>query len=140
MKTILIVLIILLFSSPTNVAASNQKEVNCMARTIYAEARGEGIAGMVAIAKVILNRFNHPAFPDTICKVVLQRKQFSSKIGSKIEIDAWNTSMYIAKNLHVVDQIKFDALYFHNNKVNPKWQLQKYRVIGNHIFYTGEAS
>ena len=37
-----------------------------MARTIYGEARGEGQAGMIAVANVILNRFSlwekHPHF------------------------------------------------------------------------------
>ena len=34
--------------------------LDTLARTIYGEARSEGIAGMTAVAAVIVNRANHP--------------------------------------------------------------------------------
>lgn len=42
-----------------------------MARTLWGEARGEGVAGMTAVACVIMNRARHPRWwgntPDSVC-------------------------------------------------------------------------
>jgi len=46
--------------------------ITCLSRTIYWEARGEGAAGMEAIANVVMNRLGHEGFPNTICEVVRQ--------------------------------------------------------------------
>lgn len=58
----------------------SEAEINCLARNIYFEARGEGLVGMTAVGYVTLNRMGHPKFPDTACAVVFDRKfgcQFS---------------------------------------------------------------
>jgi spore germination cell wall hydrolase CwlJ-like protein len=47
-------------------------EMHCLATNIYHEARGESIAGKVAVGNVTLNRVNHIQYPDTICAVVYQ--------------------------------------------------------------------
>lgn len=49
-------------------AASN--EVALLARIISAEARGEPYLGQVAVGAVVLNRVEHPSFPDTIYGVI----------------------------------------------------------------------
>ena len=46
--------------------------ITCLSRSIYWEARGEGDAGMEAIANVVMNRIGHEGFPNTICGVVKQ--------------------------------------------------------------------
>lgn len=56
-----------------------QKEVDCLAHTIFHESRGEGEKGMYIVANVIKNRIAHKDFPDTICGVVAdKRAPFSS--------------------------------------------------------------
>ena len=49
----------------------------CLALNVYHEARGEVIEGQIAVAHVTLNRVNHSYFPETICDVVYQNRQFS---------------------------------------------------------------
>jgi N-acetylmuramoyl-L-alanine amidase len=49
----------------------------CLARNIYFEARGEGARGQYAVAAVTLNRVREKRWPDGICGVVYQKKQFS---------------------------------------------------------------
>lgn len=49
-----------------------------VALTILGEARGEGIAGQVAVACVIRNRFHHsPGKYNTMADVCLENRQFS---------------------------------------------------------------
>ncbi|MFM8375734.1 MAG: cell wall hydrolase, partial [Phenylobacterium sp.] len=48
------------------------RDLDCLTQAVYYEARGEGRAGMQAVAQVVLNRARHPAFPKTICGVVFQ--------------------------------------------------------------------
>ena len=48
-----------------------------LARIISAEARGESYIGQVAVGAVVLNRVEHPSFPDTVSGVVYQSGAFS---------------------------------------------------------------
>ena len=50
------------------------KEISCLARNVYYEARGESLQGQKAVALVTLNRVENPMFPNTICGVVNERK------------------------------------------------------------------
>lgn len=52
-------------------------DVELLARTISAEARGEIYLGQVAVGAVILNRIEHPSFPDTLSGVIYQKGAFS---------------------------------------------------------------
>ncbi|MDY6408142.1 MAG: cell wall hydrolase [Pseudomonadota bacterium] len=57
-------------------------ETEILAKTLYGEARGEGISGLEAVANVILNRVKHPCWwGKSIQEVCLKPMQFS----------CWNT-------------------------------------------------
>ena len=53
------------------------KDMRCLASAIYFEARGEPLAGQLAVAEVILNRAEAGRFGDSVCEVVKQPGQFS---------------------------------------------------------------
>src|SRR5690606_24293658 len=53
-----------------------------LAKTIWAEARGEGPDGMRLVAWVIRARVESPNCPDTFASVVAQRNQFSAWLHS----------------------------------------------------------
>lgn len=119
------------------------REVNCLAENIYYEARNQSIVGQIAVAQVTINRMQHDSmFKSSICGVVHEKSQFSwtlSKVQPKKEPEAWNMSKALAKA--VIDGYaripNFDALYYHTDKVNPKWNRKKQPItkIGSHIFY-----
>ena len=46
--------------------SSNNSDYELLARLISAEARGESYMGQVAVGAVVLNRIEHPSFPDTL--------------------------------------------------------------------------
>ena len=60
--------------TPELKANSNEQEVRCLAENIYFEARNQSIPGQIAVALVVLNRVEHPNFPNTVCGVVKQTK------------------------------------------------------------------
>jgi len=56
---------------------SKAAEIKCLADNIYFEALTESDAGKIAVANVTMNRVKHPAFPNSVCDVVWEPKQFS---------------------------------------------------------------
>lgn len=121
---------------------AKSSDIDCLAKNIYHEARGESVEGQIAVAQVTVNRVKSGAFQSSICNAVYADRQFSWTIGKpkKIkDIKAWQASVAIAtavltKSIHLPD---FKALYFHTRQVNPRWNRNKRVIakIGNHIFY-----
>jgi spore germination cell wall hydrolase CwlJ-like protein len=118
-------------------------EINCLAKNIYHEARGESLHGQIAVAQVTVNRVVSGKFQNSICNVVYADRQFSWTTGRTKKIKdnkAWEASVAIAtavltKSIHLPD---FKAFYFHTKQVKPRWKYNKsvVAVIGNHIFYS----
>src|SRR5438309_407628 len=57
--------------------ALEQKNIECLARNIYFEARGEPAAGQYAVAEVTMNRKASRFFPRSVCAVVYEKRAFS---------------------------------------------------------------
>ncbi len=115
-----------------------QEDIDLLARIIYAEARGEPYNGQVAVGAVILNRVEHPDFPDTIDGVIYQDGQFTSVTNGQFNltpgIDAYNAAQDAINGIDPSN----DALYFYNpKKARTLWWLEtreKTAVIGEHVF------
>jgi hypothetical protein len=124
-------------------------EWRCLARAIYFEARGEPIAGQVAVAEVILNRVDSPRYPDTVCAVVLQGSerptgcQFSYNCDGKPNVVRDERAFDLAGRIaHVMlsgrpRTLTGAATHFHTRSVNPGWARRLVRItrIGAHVFY-----
>jgi len=122
--------------------------ITCLSRTIYWETRGEGAAGMEAVANVVMNRLGHKGFPNTICAVVRQGHeqgacQFSWWCDGRSDDAEEDNSYAIAKeiarkalNRQLTDRTG-GALYFHHRKVTPNWSNEYVRTVevGEHVFY-----
>ena len=61
-------------TSSNNNYGYTQGEMDLLARLISAEARGEPYEGQVAVGAVVLNRVEHPSFPNTLAGVIYQDK------------------------------------------------------------------
>ena len=119
-------------------------EMRCLAGAIYFEARGEPLAGQLAVAQVVINRSESSRFPSSYCGVVYQRAQFSFVRGGsmpriKTGSAAWARAKKIARIAHqgLWDSEADDSLYFHATYVKPRWANKKTRraAIKTHIFY-----
>jgi len=120
------------------IPAISSKEIRCLTDNIYHEARGESLAGQIAVAKVTINRTKHKSFPKNICEVVYQPYQFSwtiKKPKKPVDIEAWNNAKYAAYSA-LANKKHFPAIYYHNLSVNPKWGRPLLTKIGNHVFYS----
>lgn len=128
-------------------AATGDDQWQCLATAIYHEARGETIRGQFAVAEVILNRADSPAYPRSICGVVHQGGkggcQFSftcdgksDRVGEKA---AWSRAAKIARLM--IDgaprALTAGATHFHTVGVRPGWarRFDRTASIGAHLFY-----
>lgn len=69
---------LLLISLPTLAKLPpSEADVSCLAENIYWEARGEPVLGQVWVAKSVLDRKADPRWPDSVCGVVFDPKQYS---------------------------------------------------------------
>ena len=144
-----------MLSSPDVVTIkTRERQLECLAMNIYREAGHENFEGKVAVAQVTMNRASHPAFPKDVCAVVFQKSVIMDKVicqfswycdtahkARPVNQKAYNESMSVAKKVLLegfrLDVMK-EALYYHANYVNPRWNLEKIGSIGNHIFYKGK--
>jgi spore germination cell wall hydrolase CwlJ-like protein len=129
-------------------ALDASRDVDCLTQAVYFEARGEGTAGMQAVAQVVLNRARHPAFPKSVCGVVFQGAagggcQFSfacdGSMHRGVEADAWRRSHAVATRAlsgYVMSEVG-NATHFHTTAVQPGWRSNMLRIaqVGSHVFY-----
>ncbi len=117
------------------------RELNCLAVGVYYEAKGEPLAGQLAVADVILNRTTSGRFPRSVCGVLTQRGQFSFVRGGRLPTPPanaqWRKAMAVAQvaQKDLWDSPVEDALYFHARYVSPGWKRPRAGTVGNHVFY-----
>ena len=131
----------------------------CLAIAIYFEARGEPLQGQYAVGQVVLNRVEDERYPDTVCDVVFEDRQFSfthdgrpdrlpvvpcseatphlqcytraSRKARRVADDLLNWVTYPSTSTH-----------YHTVSVDPFWNSE-YDLderVGNHIFYTNNTA
>ncbi len=139
------------------VQSTQELNKSCLAANIFFEARGESDAGKKAVAEVTVNRALSELYPEGVCNVVFQRKQFSwthqqswstidavlkgnlSAFEQKDKISYRSSrriaTAYLQKPFPVL--LNRDSLFYHNKKIKPVWskKMKKTSTIGNHVFY-----
>ena len=112
-------------------------EVYLLAKTIYAEGRGEPYTGQVAIGAVIMNRVRSNQFPNTIAGVVYQKGAFTAVDDGQINLTPNETAMSAARDAINGWDPSGGALYYYNPAVaTSAWifDRQTVTVIGRHVF------
>ena len=112
-------------------------DVYLLAKTIYAEGRGEPYTGQVAIGAVILNRVRHKDFPNTVSGVVYQKHAFTAVADGQINLTPNDTAMRAAKDAINGWDPTGGAIYYYNPAVaTSAWifDRQTVTVIGKHVF------
>lgn len=130
------------------------QEVDTLARTLYGEARGEGVQGMQAVANVIANRVKKGGWwGATFADVCLKPSQFSCWLKSDpnyaklLAVDISNPSFKQATDIATLAvagrlaDLTNGATHYHTKQIKPKWADSSKIVanVGNHIFYRGIA-
>ena len=126
-----------------------------LARTIWGEARGEGVKGMEAVASVVLNRVaiararNGFWWGNDIVQVCQKPFQFSCWNANDPQrakvIAVTDKNIHFATAMRIgrravyatIEDMTGGATHYHTLDVHPHWaeQQQPTAIIGHHIFY-----
>lgn len=110
---------------------------NLLARLISAEARGEPYEGQVAVGAVVLNRVEHPSFPNTVSGVIYQSGAFSCLDDGQFWKEVSDSSYSAARDaLNGWDPSGGAIYYFNPSTATSKWIWSRplIKVIGKHRF------
>lgn len=141
--------------TPESAQFYKEMEVDVLARTLWGEARGEGDAGMMAVAAVVLNRVAHAEnragywWGNDIISVCQKPYQFSCwnrsdpsylKLQAVTDKDRhFATALRIARRavIGAIDDATGGATHYHADYVSPYWAQGQTptAIIGRHIFY-----
>ena len=134
-----------------------EKELRCLALNVYFEARGEKAEGQLAVALVTMNRMKSRHYPNSVCGVVWQKRQFSwthdGKSDRPTDMRAWKLARKIARVTYqgynrlsahsrkALDLTKGALHFYAPNLASPYWAEvhSVTRVIGRHVFLTGRS-
>ena len=114
-----------------------ESEINLLARIISAESRGEPYEGQVAVGAVILNRIDHPSFPNTVSGVIFQPLAFSCVNDGQINEPVSDSALKAAQDAINGWDPSGGAIYYYNPaKSTSKWIFSRTIIcsIGNHKF------
>lgn len=131
------------------VAAPQQVDptIDHLARTMLAEARGEGNTGMLSVGFVAMNRANDNGkmWGDDVNDVLSQKSQFAAPIDrSKVTDAEYNNAVKLATQAYyrTVDDPTLGSTYFWNPKTANQAAVKGIaasepfnKQIGNHVFY-----
>ena len=148
-----------------NLNLANSVDVDqayCFAANIYHEARGESIAGQIAVGNVVLKRVHDSRFPDTVCGVVYSKStnkythtlqcQFSwycddienaivfrNSLDEHAFAEAARVSLLMLGGV-LADNTNGSTHYYNHTSVYPAWAAlyTPTVVIGRHTFLRRE--
>ena len=118
-------------------AAGQADSLALLARVISAEARGEPYSGQVAVGAVILNRVEHPSFPNTIAGVVYQPGAFTCMVDGQIDYPVASSALRAAQEALNGSDPSGGAIYYFNPSTATSawiWSRPLIKVIGKHRF------
>lgn len=102
----------------------SQQEIELMARLIFSEAGIESDACKYAVANVVINRLNHPNYPNTVYDVIHQKGQFSVIADNSFyDKTPCSKSYEIAKDVlqNNIQTIPNDILFFKADYSSANW-------------------
>ena len=117
--------------------SGQEGSVELLARVISAEARGEPYSGQVAVGAVILNRVEHPSFPNTVAGVVYQPGAFTCMVDGQIDQPVADSAYRAARDaLNGADPSGGAIYYFNPSTATSAWIWSRplIKTIGSHRF------
>jgi N-acetylmuramoyl-L-alanine amidase len=139
------------------VTGARTSDLDTLARTIWGEARGEGIAGMEAVASCVMNRVDldlgHDNKPDWwgegvagVCRRPWQFSCWNANDPNRRKLDAVDeTDPIFRKALEIAERAMGrrlidrtgGATHYHTKSSKPRWSEGRTptAVIGWHMFY-----
>lgn len=141
MKTVGIMIVAVLLA-----VCSFANSIDILAKTLYHEARGEGEAGLRAVASVIHNRAvkRYGKVSGTLCASEAKRKMQFSCWNGKMNLPGgkgkvWKLCVKIASEMSCGEfvPVHCHTHYYAYKKCNPKWASGTIGlIVGSHKFLT----
>ena len=119
------------------IPAATEENVYLLARIISAEARGEPYTGQVAVGAVVLNRVEHPSFPDTLSGVIYQSGAFTAITDGQFNEPISDSAYSAARDALNGWDPSGGAIYYYNpKKTDNQWIRTRpvIKTIGDHLF------
>lgn len=129
------------------IAEASTTDIDCLAKVIYHEARGESKKGQMAVGMVVINRAKSGKFSKSICGVIRQPKQFSwyARNPKIKDIESHRRSKELARSLyhtyHIGNKIPRgmdslrNALFFKSSGSFGSKKIAQVSKVGQHRFY-----
>jgi len=116
------------------------KERDCLTRAMYFESQRNSEEGLLAVGTVVMNRVKSEQYPNTICGVVGQHRQFAHGVLRK-KMDP--AQMVLADKVagdvlsgKRSDAVGDEAMYFHAARIRIPYKNVHYvTVAGGNAFY-----
>jgi len=118
-------------------SGSESGTVDLLARLISAEARGEPYEGQVAVGAVVLNRVEHPSFPNSVAEVIYQPEAFSCLDDGQFDEPVAESAYRAARDAMNGWDPSYGAIYYFNPvTATSKWIWSRPLIvnIGKHRF------
>ena len=118
-------------------SSANNGDVYLLARLISAEARGEPYVGQVAVGAVVINRIDHPSFPNSLSGVIYQSGAFSCLDDGQFNQPISDSAFRAAREALNGSDPSGGAIYYFNPATATSswiWSRPLLTVIGNHRF------
>ncbi len=131
--------------------------IMCLALNIYHEARGEPLAGQLAVGFSTMNRVTDKRYPDTLCGVVKQAKYHDWDLNNPIRYKcqyswfcdgrndfphddkAMLESIILAQNIYYGQgtDVREGGTHYHAKYVDANWagDMTVVLEVRQHIFY-----
>ena len=126
-----------IYASTSSFSSSSNGDVNLLARLISAEARGEPYLGQVAVGAVVLNRIDHPSFPNSLSGVIYQSGAFSCLYDGQFNQPVSDSAYRAAREALAGSDPTGGAIYYFNPATATSrwiWSRPLLVVIGSHRF------
>ena len=118
-------------------SSASDGDVYLLARLISAEARGEPYVGQVAVGAVVMNRIDHPSFPNSLSGVIYQRGAFSCLDDGQFNQPVSDSAYRAAREALNGSDPTGGAIYYFNPATATSswiWSRPLLLVIGSHRF------
>ena len=115
----------------------SDRDMELLARLVYAEGRGEPYEGQVAIAAVVLNRVASSQFPNTVREVIFAPNAFSPVRNGRLSSQTNESARRaVADAVNGKDPTNGSLYFFNPDTATSKWIWSRPQtvVIGNHRF------
>ncbi|MGE4484195.1 MAG: spore cortex-lytic enzyme, partial [Oscillospiraceae bacterium] len=108
--------------SDSSGTGTQDNNVALLARLISAESRGEPYSGQVAVGAVVLNRVEHPSFPNSLSGVIYQSGAFTCMTDGQFSAEVTDSAYKAARDaINGVDPSGGAIYYFNPAKATSKW-------------------